>query len=78
LGESKRYSIAVIFSGQFGSEAYVMKKVVAEIGSAFLAAELGLEVDPRTPEERQEERSSRQQRKPNRQQKPRYERKLEA
>jgi len=53
----------VIFSDQFGSEAYVMKKVVAEIGSAFLAAELGLEVDPRTPEERQESDPHGQQRK---------------
>jgi antirestriction protein ArdC len=34
-------------SGRFGSEAYAMEELVAELGAAFLCAELGLPTDPR-------------------------------
>jgi len=34
-------------SGRFGSEAYAMEELVAELGAAFLSAELGITVEPR-------------------------------
>ena len=34
-------------SGRFGSESYAMEELVAELGAAFLCAELGLPTDPR-------------------------------
>lgn len=34
-------------SGRFGSEAYAMEELVAELGSAFLCAELAIAVEPR-------------------------------
>ena len=34
-------------SGRFGSESYAMEELVAELGAAFLCAELGLPGDPR-------------------------------
>ncbi len=33
--------------GKFGSEAYAMEELVAELGAAFLCAQLGLPTDPR-------------------------------
>jgi antirestriction protein ArdC len=35
-------------SGRFGSEAYAMEELVAELGAAFLCSELSLPTDPRT------------------------------
>jgi antirestriction protein ArdC len=35
-------------SGRFGTEAYSMEELVAELGAAFLCAELGITVEPRT------------------------------
>jgi len=35
------------FSGRFGDAAYAFEELVAELGSAFLSAELGLTVEPR-------------------------------
>jgi antirestriction protein ArdC len=35
-------------SGRFGSESYAAEELIAELGSAFLAAELQLESEPRT------------------------------
>ena len=35
------------FSGRFGSEAYAFEELVAELGAAFLCAELGLALAPR-------------------------------
>jgi len=35
-------------SGRFGTEAYAMEELVAELGAAFLCAELGIAVEPRT------------------------------
>ncbi len=35
-------------SGRFGSESYAVEELVAELGAAFLCAELGLPSDPRT------------------------------
>jgi antirestriction protein ArdC len=35
-------------SGRFGSESYAMEELIAELGAAFLCAELGLPTDPRT------------------------------
>lgn len=32
---------------RFGTEAYAMEELVAELGAAFLGAELGLQLDPR-------------------------------
>lgn len=34
-------------SGRFGSHAYAMEELVAELGAAFLCAELGITVEPR-------------------------------
>jgi antirestriction protein ArdC len=34
-------------TGRFGSEAYAMEELVAELGAAFLCAELGITVEPR-------------------------------
>jgi len=34
-------------SGRFGTEAYAMEELVAELGAAFLCAELGITVEPR-------------------------------
>jgi len=34
-------------SGRFGSEAYAMEELVAEISAAFVCADLGIEHDPR-------------------------------
>lgn len=34
-------------SGRFGNEAYAMEELVAELGSAFLCAELGITPEPR-------------------------------
>ena len=34
-------------SGRFGSEAYAMEELVAELGAAFLCADLGISVHPR-------------------------------
>jgi antirestriction protein ArdC len=34
-------------SGRFGTDAYAMEELVAELGSAFLSAELGISVEPR-------------------------------
>lgn len=34
-------------SGRFGDDAYAMEELVAELGAAFLCAELGLSVQPR-------------------------------
>lgn len=34
-------------SGRFGSDAYAMEELVAELGAAFLCAELGITVEPR-------------------------------
>lgn len=34
-------------SGRFGSEAYAVEELVAELGAAFIAGKLGLESDPR-------------------------------
>lgn len=34
-------------SGRFGTEAYAMEELVAELGAAFLCAELGIAVEPR-------------------------------
>jgi antirestriction protein ArdC len=34
-------------SGRFGSEPYAMEELIAELGAAFLCAELGLPTDPR-------------------------------
>ena len=33
--------------GRFGSDAYAMEELIAELGAAFLCAELGLPTDPR-------------------------------
>ena len=33
--------------GRFGSESYAMEELVAEIGAAFLCAELGIATEPR-------------------------------
>ena len=33
--------------GRFGTEAYAMEELIAELGSAFLSSELGLSVEPR-------------------------------
>lgn len=35
-------------SARFGSEAYAMEELIAELGSAFLSADLGLALEPRT------------------------------
>jgi len=35
-------------SGRFGSESYAMEELIAELGAAFLCAELGLPTDPRS------------------------------
>ncbi len=35
-------------TGRFGSESYAMEELIAELGAAFLCAELGLPTDPRT------------------------------
>lgn len=35
------------FSGRFGDEAYAAEELVAELGSAFLCAQLGLTLEPR-------------------------------
>lgn len=35
-------------SGRFGSAAYAMEELVAELGAAFLSAELGISPEPRT------------------------------
>ena len=35
-------------SGRFGSEAYAMEELVAELGAAFMAGQLGLPSEPRT------------------------------
>ena len=34
-------------SGRFGSESYAMEELVAELGSAFLCADLGIAMEPR-------------------------------
>lgn len=34
-------------SGRFGTEAYAMEELVAELGAAFLCAELGIAIEPR-------------------------------
>lgn len=34
-------------SGRFGTEAYAVEELVAELGAAFLCAELGIAVEPR-------------------------------
>lgn len=34
-------------SGRFGTEAYAMEELVAELGAAFLCADLGISVEPR-------------------------------
>nr|WP_246756199.1 zincin-like metallopeptidase domain-containing protein [Bradyrhizobium diazoefficiens] len=34
-------------SGRFGTEAYAMEELVAELGSAFLCLELGITAEPR-------------------------------
>ena len=34
-------------SGRFGNEAYAMEELVAELGAAFLCAELGITPEPR-------------------------------
>jgi antirestriction protein ArdC len=34
-------------SGRFGSESYAFEELVAELGSAFLCASMGLPTDPR-------------------------------
>lgn len=34
-------------SGRFGSDAYAIEELVAELGAAFLCAELGITVEPR-------------------------------
>lgn len=34
-------------SGRFGTDAYAMEELVAELGAAFLCAELGVAVEPR-------------------------------
>jgi antirestriction protein ArdC len=34
-------------SGRFGSESYAVEELIAELGAAFLCAELGLPTDPR-------------------------------
>ena len=34
-------------SGRFGTEAYAMEELIAELGAAFLCAELGIAVEPR-------------------------------
>ncbi len=36
------------FSERFGSEAYAVEELVAEVGAAFLAAHLGLSLEPRS------------------------------
>ncbi len=33
--------------GRFGTEAYAMEELIAELGAAFLAAEIGLDAEPR-------------------------------
>lgn len=35
-------------TGRFGSESYAAEELIAELGAAFLCAELGLPTDPRT------------------------------
>jgi antirestriction protein ArdC len=35
-------------SGRFGSESYAMEELVAELGAAFLCADLGLSAEPRS------------------------------
>jgi antirestriction protein ArdC len=35
-------------SGRFGSESYAVEELVAELGAAFVCAQLGLPTDPRT------------------------------
>jgi antirestriction protein ArdC len=35
-------------SGRFGSDAYAMEELVAELGAAFLSGELGITLEPRT------------------------------
>jgi antirestriction protein ArdC len=35
-------------SGRFGSEAYAMEELIAELGAAFVAGHLGLGCEPRT------------------------------
>ena len=34
-------------SGRFGDSAYAMEELIAELGAAFLCADLGLSVQPR-------------------------------
>lgn len=34
-------------SGRFGTEAYAMEELIAELGAAFLCADLGISVEPR-------------------------------
>ena len=34
-------------SGRFGSESYAVEELIAELGAAFLCAELALPTDPR-------------------------------
>ena len=40
-------AFAVTRVGRFGSQAYAMEELVAELGAAFLCAELGITVEPR-------------------------------
>ncbi|MGH8549577.1 MAG: ArdC family protein [Methylococcales bacterium] len=41
------HRLARDFSGRFGSQAYAMEELVAELGSAFLCADLGVSPSPR-------------------------------
>jgi antirestriction protein ArdC len=42
-----RQRLARDLSGRFGSEAYAMEELVAELGAAFLSADLGIALEPR-------------------------------
>lgn len=42
-----KHRLARDLNGRFGRECYAMEELVAELGSAFLAAHLGLSVEPR-------------------------------
>jgi antirestriction protein ArdC len=43
-----KHRLARDMSGRFGSEAYAMEELVAELGAAFLCADLGIAATPRT------------------------------
>jgi antirestriction protein ArdC len=47
VGGSKRLDRKLSNEARFGSEAYAFEELIAELGSAFLSADLGLAAEPR-------------------------------